>query len=81
MGCVQIALHGTNTFKQELMKRLIAAGVSKINVNRLTLDDYFKHLEENVGKVTHTALMEQGVAHVSRQTIEWMQICGSAGKA
>lgn len=63
------------------MKRCIAAGVSKINVNRLVLDDYFSHLEKTVGKATHTALMEQGVANVSRQTIEWMEICGSAGKA
>ena len=80
-GRVQIALHGTNAFKPDLMERCIAAGVSKINVNRLVLDDYFSHLEKMVGKATHTALMEQGVANVSRQTIEWMEICGSAGKA
>jgi fructose-bisphosphate aldolase, class II len=80
-GKVRIVLHGTNGFEPELLKRCIAAGVSKINVNRLVLDDYFGHLEANVGKLTTTVLMEDGVGKVIRQTIEWMEICGSAGKA
>lgn len=80
-GRVRIALHGTNTFKPDLMKKCIAAGVSKINVNRLALDDYFEHLKSNVGKVAHTSLMEQGVDRVAGMTKEWMEICGSAGKA
>jgi fructose-bisphosphate aldolase class II len=80
-GNVRVALHGTNTFKPDLMKKCIAAGVSKINVNRLVLDDYFQHLNENVGKLPHTTLMEEGVKKVAKQTMEWMEICGSAGKA
>jgi fructose-bisphosphate aldolase class II len=80
-GKVRIALHGTNTFKPNLMKQCISAGVSKINVNRLALDDYFAHLKTNVGKLPLTTLMEQGVEKVTQQTIEWMEICGSAGKA
>jgi fructose-bisphosphate aldolase class II len=63
------------------MKRCIEAGVSKINVNRLALDDYFEHLKANVGSSSYTTLMEQGVEKVMLQTIEWMEICGSAGKA
>jgi fructose-bisphosphate aldolase class II len=62
------------------MKTCIAEGVSKINVNRLVLDDYFEHLHANAGKMPHTTLMEQGVEKVVNQTIEWMEICGSAGK-
>lgn len=74
-------LHGTNGFKPELMKECIAAGVSKINVNRLVLDDYYTHLRSQVSNVPHTALIEQGVEKVIAQTVEWMEICGSAGKA
>jgi fructose-bisphosphate aldolase class II len=80
-GNVRIALHGTNTFKPDLMKECISAGISKINVNRLVLDDYFNHLQLNVGKLAHTVLMDEGVEKVMKQTMEWMEICGSAGKA
>lgn len=80
-GKVHIALHGTNGFKPELMKRCIAEGASKVNVNRLVLDDYSEHLKENAGKIPLTKLMEESVECVVRQTMEWMEICGSAGKA
>jgi fructose-bisphosphate aldolase class II len=79
-GNVRTVLHGTNGFKPELMKTCIAEGVSKINVNRLVLDGYFEHLHANAGKMPHTTLMEHGVEKVVEQTIEWMEICGSAGK-
>jgi fructose-bisphosphate aldolase, class II len=80
-GKVRIALHGTNGFEPDLMKQCIAAGVSKINVNKLVLDNYYRHLEKRVGKVPHTILIEQGVKEVVTQTMEWMDICGSTGKA
>jgi fructose-bisphosphate aldolase class II len=77
---VRIALHGTNGFKPDLMKKCVAEGVSKINVNRLVLDDYYAHLKAFAGKIPQTRLMEEGVEKVKRQTMEWMEICGSAGK-
>lgn len=80
-GKVRIALHGTNGFKPELMKKCIGEGVSKVNVNRLVLDDYSEHLKTQAGNIPLTRLMEQGVEKVTKQTIEWMEICGSAGKA
>jgi fructose-bisphosphate aldolase class II len=80
-GKVRIALHGTNGFKPELIKKCIAEGVSKINVNRLVLDDYHEHLKTFAGKFPQTKLMEQGVEKVKHQTIEWMKVCGSAGQA
>jgi fructose-bisphosphate aldolase class II len=79
-GHVRIALHGTNGFKPELMKKCISEGVAKVNVNKLVLDDYSNHLKANTGKVPQTKLMEQGVEKVTRQTMQWMEICESAGK-
>lgn len=78
---VRIVLHGTNGFEPELMKRCVAAGVSKINVNRLVLDDYYEHLHSQVGKMPHTRLIEEGIEKVAALTVKWMEICGSAGKA
>lgn len=63
------------------MKCCVAAGVTKINVNRLVLDDYYDHLQENAGKIPHTQLIEEGIQKVTDLTIKWMEICGSAGKA
>lgn len=78
---MRLVLHGTNGFAPELMTKCIEAGVSKINVNRLVLDDYYAHLHSQVAKVPHTTLIEEGVDKVIAQTMEWMDICKSAGKA
>ncbi|CAK7212911.1 hypothetical protein SBRCBS47491_001624 [Sporothrix bragantina] len=80
-GRVRLVLHGTNGFPPDVMRRCIAAGLSKINVNKLSLDDYYAHLKERVGTAPHTTIIEEGIAKVTAQTVEWMEICGSAGKA
>lgn len=80
-GRVRLVLHGTNGFEPDLMRKCIAAGVSKINVNRLVLDNYYTHLKANVAVLPHTTLIEQGVQKIIDQTVEWMEICGSARKA
>lgn len=80
-GRINLALHGTNGFAPELMKRCVAAGVTKINVNRLVLDDYYDHLRANVDRMPHTQLIEEGIQKVADLTVKWMEISGSAGKA
>jgi fructose-bisphosphate aldolase class II len=80
-GRVTIALHGTNGFPPDLMRKCIAAGAAKINVNKLVLDDYYTHLRSKVSQLPHTALIEQGVEKIVIQTNEWMDICMSSGKA
>ncbi|OLN92758.1 putative fructose-bisphosphate aldolase 1 [Colletotrichum chlorophyti] len=80
-GRVTVALHGTNGFPPDLMRKCIAAGATKINVNKLVLDDYYAHLRSQVTQLPHTVLIEEGAHKVIRQTKEWMDICGSAGQA
>lgn len=64
------------------MKQCIKAGATKINVNRLVLDDYYKHMRSEMSsQKSHTTLIEEGVAKVVDQTVEWMEIVGSAGRA
>lgn len=80
-GRVRIVLHGTNDFPEDIMKRCISYGISKVNVNKLVLDDYLVHLKEKAPKLTLTTLMEEGVKE-ARKLTEWqMDVCGSAGKA
>ncbi|KAI8722812.1 Fructose-bisphosphate aldolase [Fusarium sp. LHS14.1] len=79
---LHVALHGTNGFSPDLMRQCIKAGATKINVNRAVLDDYYAHFRaENSRVKPHTTLMEEGVEKVTNQTMEWMEIVSSAGKA
>ena len=78
---VRVVVHGTNDWEEDMMRDVIQRGVSKINVNKLVLDDYNTHLKETAPHATITKLMESGVDKVVSLTEEWMRRCGSAGKA
>jgi fructose-bisphosphate aldolase class II len=80
-GRVRIVLHGTNGFADEVTQRCIAGGVSKINVNKLVLEDYNLHLKAHASKLPQTALIDEGVRHVVRMQEHQMDACGSTGKA
>ncbi|CZR46138.1 uncharacterized protein FPRO_11585 [Fusarium proliferatum ET1] len=80
-GRVRVVLHGTNDFPEDIMKACIKGGVSKVNVNKLVLDDYLIHIKEQASKLNLTTLMEEGVEKAQKLT-EWqMDVCGSSGKA
>ncbi|KAJ0353244.1 hypothetical protein COL154_003301 [Colletotrichum chrysophilum] len=80
-GRVRIVLHGTNDFPEDLMQQCIRGGVSKVNVNKLVLDDYLAHLKKNAATLSLTTLMEEGVKEAQKLT-EWqMDVCKSTGKA
>jgi len=79
-GGVRVVLHGTNSFPEDIMKRCIKTGVTKVNVNKLVLDDYLIHLKTEAPTLSLTASMEKGVADIQK-LIEWqMDVCGSTGK-
>lgn len=78
---VRVVLHGTNDFPEDIMSKCIKGGVSKINVNKLVLDDYNNYLKAAAPTTPLTKLMEEGVEQVRKLTEVWMHRCGSAGKA
>lgn len=64
------------------MRQCIQAGAVKINVNRAVLDDYYSYVRsEMTARKSHTSVMEGSVEKVINQTVEWMEIVGSAGRA
>jgi fructose-bisphosphate aldolase, class II len=78
---VRIVLHGTNDFPEEVTQKCIKGGVSKVNVNKLILDDYLVHLQTKAPTASLTTLMEEGVEAIQK-LMEWqMKVCGSSGKA
>ncbi|KAF4784803.1 fructose-bisphosphate aldolase class-II [Colletotrichum scovillei] len=77
---VLMALHGTNDFSPEIMRKCIDNGAIKLNVNKLLLEVWNVHLRENANKPL-TQLMEDGMNILQKETERWIDICGSAGKA
>lgn len=79
-GRVSMALHGTNDFTPAIMKRCIASGTVKLNVNKLLLEAWNVHLESHA----HLPLMQlisEGMDVLQAEVERWMDICGSSGKA
>ncbi|KAI4592635.1 hypothetical protein KJ359_010537 [Pestalotiopsis sp. 9143b] len=78
---VRIVLHGTNDFPEDVMRACIQGGCSKINVNKLVLDDYLKYIKEKAATTSLTTLMEDGTKAIQK-LMEWqMDVTGSTGKA
>ncbi|KAF2164810.1 hypothetical protein M409DRAFT_67549 [Zasmidium cellare ATCC 36951] len=80
-GRVCLVLHGTNGYPPELLQKCTKAGISKINVNKLVLDDSTRHVQSKAALVPLTKFMEEAVEQVARLQGEQMDICGSSGKA
>lgn len=80
-GRVQIALHGTNDFPPEVMKRCIRSGAIKLNVNKLILEVWNVFLKENAAGMSLVQLIDEGMKRLQDETERWMDICGSSGKA
>ncbi|TID19689.1 fructose-bisphosphate aldolase [Venturia nashicola] len=80
-GRLRIAMHGTNGFPEDIMKECIKRGVSKVNVNKLVLQDSNNYIKANAATVTLTKLMEIGVEKARALGERQMDVCGSSGKA
>lgn len=78
---VRVVLHGTNDFPEDTMSKCIKGGVSKINTNKLILEDYNRYVKEAAATTPITKLMEEGVDRIVKCTEQWMHAIGSAGKA
>lgn len=80
-GKVQIVLHGTNEFPHDIMAKCIERGVTRVNVNKLVLSDYYAYTAKSTGKVPLTELLETGTSLIQKQCEEWMDHLGCSGKA
>ena len=78
-GRVQLALHGTNDFSPELVRKCIEAGTAKLNVNKILLDCWTDHLRAHANDPL-VKLIDDGMEVLQKETERWMSICGSAGQ-
>ena len=80
-GRAVTVMHGTNGFPPDIMKKCIAHGVTRVNVNKLVMDPYFDYGAKHTGKKPLTELMSEGTDLIQKACEEWMDIIGSSGKA
>jgi len=78
---VTIVMHGTNEFTPEITMNCIKRGVTRVNVNKMVLSDYFEYTNANTGKVPLTTLLEKGTSLIQAQCEQWMDDIGCSGKA
>ena len=60
---------------------MIAAGVTKVNVNRDVLEGYYGLVGQKINKIPFTELLEEGVEVVAERTSHYMDVVLSSGKA
>lgn len=80
-GRTRIVLHGTNDFPDDIMKRCILGGVTKVNLNKLIMDKYTEHVNCKTGKMEYSKLMEGGIDAYQELIEHQMDVLGSTGKA
>lgn len=74
-------MHGTNEFTPEILGKCIERGVTRVNANKLVLEDYNNYIAENTGKIPLTQVIEEGTTKIQKQLEGWMDSIGSSGKA
>ncbi|KAE9583083.1 hypothetical protein CGMCC3_g1302 [Colletotrichum fructicola] len=61
--------------------RLVASGITKVNINRDVLEGYYEHIKNNINRLPFTDLLEQGTEIVAQKTSYYMDVVASTGKA
>lgn len=78
---VRIALHGTNDFPPDVMRRCIRSGAVKLNVNKLILGAGNEVVRQKGASWPLVKLIEEQLRVVQAEAERWMDIVGSSGKA
>ena len=80
-GRIRIVLHGTNDFPDDIMKKCVVGGVTKVNLNKLIMDKYTEYINARTGQVEFSKLMEGGIDAYQSLIAHQMDVLGSTGKA
>jgi len=77
---VKLVLHGADPFTEDIFHKCMAAGVTKININKGMNKHYARVQKEMEGKPL-TSVIEAGTKAMQDAIEEYMRQLGSAGKA
>lgn len=80
-GKVALVMHGTNEFTEEILKKCVAAGMTRLNVNQLVVKGYEEFCTQKAGRLPLTEFMDTA-SDIMQKRIEWMMdVIGSTGQA
>ena len=76
---VRLVAHGTDPFDEEIYGKLMKAGITKVNINKVVNRKYMDLQKE--GRYGLTELMEKGTDAMQAELERLMDMLGSSGKA
>ena len=77
---VRLVLHGADPFTEEIFKKCIDCGVSKVNINKVLNNEYVRVQAEMAGKVPLTTLLEEATNAMQKAVEGCIDRLGSGGK-
>lgn len=77
---VRLVLHGADPFTEEIFRKCIECGVSKVNINKVLNNEYVKVQREKAGRVPLTQLLEEATDEMQKAVERCMDMLGSSGR-
>ncbi|CRL29331.1 Ketose-bisphosphate aldolase, class-II [Penicillium camemberti] len=77
---VRLVLHGADPFTEEIFKKCIDCGVSKVNINKVLNNEYVRVQAEMAGKVPLTTLLEEATNAMQKAVEGCIDRLGSGGR-
>jgi fructose-bisphosphate aldolase class II len=77
---VRLVLHGADPFTEEIFRKCIECGVSKVNINKVLNNEYTRVQSEKAGKVPLTGLLEEVTDEMQKAVERCMDMLGSSGR-
>ena len=78
---VQMVLHGTDGFTEEIYDRCIGHGITKVNINKIMNMELAQVQRDKAGKVPLSQVIEEGTAAMQKAVEDMMDLLKSSGKA
>ncbi|CEL10022.1 Putative Fructose/tagatose bisphosphate aldolase [Aspergillus calidoustus] len=77
---VRLVLHGADPFTEEIFRKCIECGVSKVNINKVLNNEYIRVQREKAGNVPLTGLLEEVTDEMQKAVERCMDMLGSSGR-
>ncbi|KAK9460638.1 ketose-bisphosphate aldolase [Lipomyces oligophaga] len=78
---VEIVLHGTNGFPDDIMANCVKHGITRCNVNKLVLKPYSEYYRAHAASTILTELIDEGILLIQREVEHQLDVMGASGKA
>lgn len=80
-GAPYLCMHGTDELSDEFFRRIVACGVSKINVNSWLREPYVRALSEGLKSKTMPEAIDDAHEAMVKEAERFCDLLGSTGKA